>query len=105
MKFSEACAIAINQAREIGCAFYVHESPSMWDVTAGTEWKDITKIDAWSGKYSIDTSNTSNRGSLTIKRNLSSNDKQQLQFEADLYDYRTNSILHITADPYLPYTE
>ena len=34
MKFSEACAIAINQAREIGCAFYVHESPSMWDVTA-----------------------------------------------------------------------
>ena len=34
MKFSEACAIAISQAREIGCAFYVHESPSMWDVTA-----------------------------------------------------------------------
>ena len=34
MKFSEACAIAIRQAREIGCAFYVHESPSMWDVTA-----------------------------------------------------------------------
>lgn len=34
MKFSEACAIAISQAREIGCVFYVHESPSLWDVTS-----------------------------------------------------------------------
>jgi hypothetical protein len=76
----------------------------VWKVSTGTEWKDISKIDAWSGKYSIDTSNTSNRGSLTIKRNLSSNDKQQLQFEADLYDYRTNSILHITADAITLYT-
>lgn len=76
----------------------------VWKVSTGTEWKDISKINSWSGKYSIDTSNTSNRGSLTIKRNLSSNDKQQLQFEADLYDYRTNSILHITADPITLYT-
>lgn len=76
----------------------------VWKVSTGTEWKDISKINFWSGKYSIDTSNTSNRGSLTIKRNLSSNDKQQLQFEADLYDYRTNSILHITADPITLYT-
>ena len=76
----------------------------VWKVSTGTEWKDISKINVWSGKYSIDTSNTSNRGSLTIKRNLSSNDKQQLQFEADLYDYRTNSILHITADPITLYT-
>lgn len=76
----------------------------VWKVSMGAEWKDISKINSWSGKYSIDTSNTSNRGSLTIKRNLSSNDKQQLQFEADLYDYRTNSILHITADPITLYT-
>lgn len=76
----------------------------VWKVSTGTEWKDISKINSWSGKYSIDTSNTSNRGSLTIKRNLSSNDKQQLQFEADLYDYRTNSVLHITADPITLYT-
>lgn len=76
----------------------------VWKVSTGTEWKDISKINSWSGKYSIDTSNTSNRGSLTIKRNLSSNDNQQLQFEADLYDYRTNSILHITADPITLYT-
>lgn len=76
----------------------------VWKVSTGTEWKDISKINSWSGKYSIDTSNTSNRGSLTIKRNLSSNDKQQLQFEADLYDYRTNSILHITADLITLYT-
>lgn len=76
----------------------------VWKVSTGTEWKDISEINSWSGKYSIDTSNTSNRGSLTIKRNLSSNDKQQLQFEADLYDYRTNSILHITADPITLYT-
>lgn len=76
----------------------------VWKVSTGTEWKNISKIDAWSGKYSIDESNTTSRGKLTIKRNLSSNDKQQLQFEADLYDYRTNSILHITADPITLYT-
>ena len=76
----------------------------VWKVSTGTEWKDISKINAWSGKYSIDASNTTSRGKLTIKRNLSSNDKQQLQFEADLYDYRTNSVLHITADPITLYT-
>ena len=76
----------------------------VWKVATGTEWKDISKINAWSGKYSIDTSNTSNRGTLTIRRNLSSNDKQQLIFEADLYDYRTNSVVHLITDPITLYT-
>ena len=76
----------------------------VWKVSTGTEWKDISKIDVWSGKYSIDESNTSNRGTIAIKRNLNSNEKQQLQFEADLYDYRTKSTLHITADPITLYT-
>lgn len=76
----------------------------VWKVSTGTEWKDISKINAWSGKYSIDTSNTSNRGTLTIRRNLSSNDKQQLIFEADLYDYRTNSVVHLITDPITLYT-
>ena len=49
----------------------------VWKVSTGTEWKDISKINSWSGKYIIDTSNTSNRGSITVKRNLPSNDKQQ----------------------------
>ena len=77
----------------------------VWKVATGDEWKDISKIDVWSGKYSIDESNTTNRGAITIKRNLSSNDKQQLQFEADIYDYRTKSTtLHIIADPITLYT-
>lgn len=80
----------------------------VWKVTvlSGStyEWQDITKVAAWSGKYSIDTSNTTSRGSLTIKRNLGSNDKQQLMFEADIYDYRTKSLNHVVFDPVTLYT-
>lgn len=76
----------------------------VWKVSTGTEWMDISKVDAWNGKFSIDTSNTSNRGTLTIKRNLGNNESQQLMLEADLYDYRTNSLLHLIFDPVTLYT-
>lgn len=34
MKFSEACISALGMARRHGCAFYVHDSPSLWYVTS-----------------------------------------------------------------------
>ena len=76
----------------------------VWKVSTGDEWNDISQISAWSGKYSIDMSETFNRGAITIRKNLVGNDKQELKFEADLVDYRTNSRLHITADPITLYT-
>ncbi len=75
-----------------------------WYVATGTEWKDISSISEWSGKYEIDTSTYRTRGSLTIKRNLPSNGTQQLRFEADIYDYRTEQLIHIIAEPVTLYT-
>lgn len=34
MKFSDACVSALGMARRHGWVFYVHDSPSLWDVTS-----------------------------------------------------------------------
>ena len=33
MKFREACAEAVIKSKEHGVVFYVHEAPSMWEIT------------------------------------------------------------------------
>lgn len=70
----------------------------VWYSNEGGKWSDIATLSSWTGKYEIDTSTTTNRGRLTIKKNLGVNDKEQLYMEADLIDYRTNSLLHLVFD-------
>ncbi len=74
------------------------------NVNGTWEWKKISELTDWSGKYEIDTSESTSRGTLTIKRNLASNEKQQLRFEADLYDYRTDRLVPIVTDTITLYT-
>lgn len=68
------------------------------------EWKSLSDIAAWSGLYEIDTTNTASRGTLTVKRNIAPSDSQQLYFEADLVDYRTNMTTHIRTEPVTLYS-
>lgn len=70
----------------------------MWMSNADGSWKDISTMDSWKGKYEIDTSSTTSRGNLTVKKNLGVNDKEQLRLSAYLYDYRTKTRLPIESD-------
>ncbi len=73
-------------------------------VDGSWQWKKISELTEWSGKYEIDTTSSTTRGTLTIKRNLGSNQKQQLRFEADLYDHRTGSLTSIVTESITLYT-
>lgn len=70
----------------------------VWYSNEGGKWNDISSLSSWTGNYEIDLSSTTNRGRLTIKKNLGVNDKEQLYMEADLMDYRTGSLLHLVFD-------
>jgi hypothetical protein len=59
---------------------------------------DITTVKEWENKYSIGTVG-STRGSLTIKRNLSPNERISLVFKAVLVDKRTGINYPIETDP------
>ena len=62
-----------------------------WLSNAEGTWKDITTMESWKGKYEIDTSSTTSRGNLTIKKNLGVNNKEQIRLSASIYDYRTGT--------------
>ena len=71
----------------------------VWWVSVDNTWKKITEVDAWNDLYELDTSGTTTRGTLKVKKNVGANDRCQLYFEADLIDYRKNSLLHIKTNP------
>lgn len=79
-------------------------SNMVWKASTGSAWKDISTIAEWNGLYEIDKTESSNRGTLYVKRNLGANDKQQLIFEADMVDYRTKQLHHIITEPVTLYT-
>lgn len=76
----------------------------VWYATHNGQWTPLSSIDEWTGKWSVDSSNTTSRGTLTITRNLGSNEAQQLRFVGILYDHRTNTNYNIEADPITLYT-
>lgn len=59
---------------------------------------DITTITEWQGKYEIGTTG-SQKGMLTIKRNLLPNEVISLVFKADLVDSRLGVTIPIETDP------
>ena len=71
----------------------------VWWVSVENTWKKITEVESWRDLYELDTSGTTTRGTLYVKKNVGANDRCQLYFEADLLDYRTNSLLHIKTKP------
>lgn len=76
----------------------------VWYATHNGQWTPLSSIDEWTGKWSVDSSNTTSRGTLTITRNLGSNEAQQLRFVGVLYDHRTNTNYTIESDPITLYT-
>lgn len=77
---------------------------AVWYATYNGKWTPLSGITEWAGKWSVDMSNTTMRGTLTIKRNLGSNEAQQLRFKGVLYDHRTKTNYPIEADPITLYT-
>lgn len=75
-----------------------------WMVSKGNTWVDIAEDANWSGKYEIDLTETTTKGTLYIKRNISANDKQQIYFEGQLLDYRTKTLINIHTEPVTLYT-
>lgn len=71
----------------------------VWWVSIDNTWKKITEVDSWTDLYELDTSGTTTRGTLYVKKNVGANDRCQLYFEADLIDYRKNSLQHIKTKP------
>ena len=76
----------------------------VWYATHNGKWTPLSSIDEWTGKWSVDSSNTTSKGTLTITRNLGSNEAQQLRFVGILYDHRTNTNYTIESDPITLYT-
>lgn len=75
-----------------------------WMVSKGNTWVSIAEDSNWTGKYEIDLTETTAKGTLYIKRNIAANDKQQIYFEAQLLDYRTNTLIQIHTEPVTLYT-
>ena len=71
----------------------------VWWVSVDDTWKKITEVGAWKDLYELDTSGTTSRGTLKVKKNVGANDRCQLYFEADLIDYRKNALVHIKTKP------
>lgn len=59
---------------------------------------DISTIQSWTGKYTIDTSATSDKGALTISRNIQPGERLALRFKADLVDTRLGVTFHIETE-------
>ena len=76
----------------------------VWYATHNGKWTPLSSIDEWTGKWSVDSSNTTSKGTLTITRNLGSNEAQQLRFVGILYDHRTKTNYTIESDPITLYT-
>ena len=58
---------------------------------------DISTLPSWSGKYSINTQATSERGTITIERNNTPGETISMHFEAQLVDTRLGVTLPITS--------
>lgn len=61
--------------------------------------KNIATLSEWTGKYSIDQTETSLRGALTIKKNLMPGEQIALHFEGVLVDNRLGTRIPIATEP------
>lgn len=75
-----------------------HSNQYLADIKWFSDGVDITTIPEWQGKYEIG-NNGSTKGSLTIKRNLTPNERISLVFKASLVDKRTGVNYPIETDP------
>lgn len=80
-------------------------SPSANHALANMKWfvngKNIETLTDWSGKYSVDTTESSARGAISISRNISPGEFVELHFEADLVDNRLGVTIPIVTDKVL----
>ena len=75
-----------------------HSNQYLADMKWYSDGVDISTITEWKDKYKIDTVG-SMRGALTIKRNLTPNERISLVFKASLVDRRTGITYPIETDP------
>lgn len=66
---------------------------------------DISTLSDWSGKYSIDTSDSNTRGAITIKRNIPVGTVVALHFEGYIADTRLGTNVPIVSDTFNLSTE
>lgn len=59
----------------------------------------INTISSWNGLYSIDNSNTNDRGSISIMRNLLPSQTFSLHFEGEFADPRLGTTIRVKTDP------
>lgn len=84
-------------------------SDGSWDESnsnarlANMKWlangQDITTLSDWTGLYTIYTTTDATRGSLEIRRNVTVAETIELTLEADMIDFRTDRLVHISSDP------
>lgn len=80
-------------------------TPSANTALADMKWYvngvDISTLTSWSGKYSIDTSDSETRGAITIKRNIAAGELAELHFSANIVDSRLGVLIPIVTDKIL----
>ncbi len=67
--------------------------------------KEISTLPAWEGLYSVDTSSSASRGTLTVSRNVPPGERAALHFEALLADVRLGTNIRVITDPVTLSTE
>lgn len=80
-------------------------APEANHALANMKWfvngKDIETLTDWSGKYSVDLTESSTRGAISVKRNVSPGEHIELHFEADIVDNRLGVTIPIVTDKVL----
>lgn len=66
---------------------------------------DISTLADWTDKYSIDASASDTKGAITVKRNVSPDERYELRFEGVLADTRLGTRIPVTSDPVILSTE
>ncbi len=67
--------------------------------------EEITTLPDWEGLYSIDTSTTDKRGTITISRNVRPSERLMLHFEGVIADKRLGTNIEVITDPVTLSTE
>lgn len=66
---------------------------------------DISTLAEWTDKYSVDTTDTSTKGAITIKRNITPGTAISLHFEGVIADKRLGTNVTVVSDPFILSTE
>lgn len=73
-------------------------NPMLSDMAWYVNGADISTLSDWQGKYEIDTTDSTSRGSITIKRNVNPGERYAFSFKGTIADARTGALIPISTD-------